>query len=84
MDEKRLYIQDEEGNEIQYEIVLTFTEPNTGVHYVVYKELGDTDDVLAARYEESSDMAGTLGEIETDEEFDMIQEVIDSFFNDEE
>ena len=61
-------IQDEEGNEVEYEIILTFTNPDTDIKYVVYKELGDTDDVLAARYEESSDHDGSLSEIETEEE----------------
>jgi uncharacterized protein YrzB (UPF0473 family) len=79
-----LFIQDEDGNEQEFEIILTFTHPDTSVHYVVYKELADTDEVYAARYEESSDIAGTLQEIDTDEEFDMIQEVLDAFFADEE
>ncbi len=84
MDEKRLYIQDEDGNEVEYEIILTFTNPETGINYVVYQEPGETDDVLAARYEETTDKAGTLTELESDEEYDMIQEVIDAFFNEEE
>jgi len=83
MEDKSLFIQDEDGNEIEYEIILTFTNPDTDIKYVVYKELGDTDDVLAARYEESSDHEGSLSEIETDEEFEMIQELLDSFYNEE-
>ncbi|QMS85614.1 DUF1292 domain-containing protein [Candidatus Xianfuyuplasma coldseepsis] len=84
MDDKRLFIQDEQGNEVEYEIILTFTSTETNINYVVYKELGETDEVLAARYEETDDMGGTLLELETDEEYDMIQEVIDSFFTEDE
>jgi len=83
MEDKSLFIQDEEGNEVEYEIILTFTNPDTDIKYVVYKELGDTDDVLAARYEESSDHDGSLSEIETEEEFEMIQDLLDSFYNEE-
>jgi len=83
MEDKRLFIQDEEGNEIEYEIILTFVNPDTDIKYVVYKELGDTDDVFAARYEETSDHDGSLMEIDSDEEFEMIQELLDSFYNEE-
>lgn len=84
MEDKRLFIQNEEGKEVEYEIILTFTNPDTDIKYVVYKELGDTDDVFAARYQESTEHDGTLIEIETDEEFEMIQEILDSFYDDEE
>lgn len=84
MDQNRLFIQDEDGTELEFEIILTFTHPDTNVHYVVYKEPNETEEVFAARYEESSDIAGTLEDIESDEEFDMIQDVLDAFFADEE
>ena len=82
--DKSLFIQNEDGVEEEFEIILTFTNPETNQHYVVYKELDDTDEVYAARYDESSDIAGTLTPIEDDDEFDMIQEVLDAFFEDEE
>ena len=75
-----LFITNDDGVEEEFEILLTFTNPETGVHYVVYKELDDTDEVYAARYDESSDIAGTLTPVDSDDEFDMIQEVLDAFF----
>lgn len=84
MEDKRFFIRDEDGTETEYEIVLTFTDPNTNISYVVYKEPGDSDEVLAARYTEESPEHGTLVEIESDEEFDMIQEVLDAFTEEEE
>jgi uncharacterized protein YrzB (UPF0473 family) len=84
MEDKRLFIQDEQGNEIEYEIVLTFTHPDTSISYVVYRDLDDEEDVYVARYTETSPQEGTLLDVETDEEYDMIQEVLDAFFQDEE
>ena len=79
MDEKQFIILDEEGNEVEFEIILTFQDPKTSKNYVVYKEMTDTDEVMAAEYVEKENGTGTLLEIETDEEFDMIQEVLDTF-----
>lgn len=83
MDDKRFYVQDGDGNEVEYEIVLTFTDPNTNINYVVYKEPGNSEDVLAARYDETTKEEGTLVPLETDEEYEMIQEVLDAFMNEE-
>lgn len=84
MDSNRLFIQNEDGVEEEFEIILTFTHPDTGIHYVVYQELEDTEEVYAAVYEESSDIAGSLSPVDTDEELLMIQDVLDAFFEEEE
>mgnify|MGYP002641250399 CR=1 FL=1 len=84
MENKKFFVQDEQGNEIEYEIVLTFEHPDTKVNYVIYKELGDTEDVMAAIYDEKSDNAGALLEIQTEEEFEMIQDVLDAFMDEDE
>jgi uncharacterized protein YrzB (UPF0473 family) len=79
MDEKQFIIVDEDGQEVEFEIILTFQDPKTSKNYVVYKEMADTDEVMAAEYVEKENGTGTLLEIESDEEFDMIQEVLDTF-----
>lgn len=84
MDGKQLFITDEQGNEIEFEIILTFESPETKKKYVIYQELGDTDEVMAAVYEEEKDGSGSLIDIETEEEFDMIQDVLDAFYDEEE
>lgn len=84
MDGKSLFITNEEGNEIEFEIILTFESPETKKKYVVYKELGDTDEVMAAEYVEEGDGEGSLTEVETAEEFEMIQDVLDAFWDEEE
>ena len=37
-DQNILFITDEEGNEIQMEILLTFVDPDTEKQYVLFKE----------------------------------------------
>ncbi len=84
MEEKTFVVTDDQGNETLYEIVLTFNSPETGKDYVVYKLPQDEEDVMVAVYEEGEDGEGTLLEIETEEEFQMIQDVLDSFIAEEE
>lgn len=84
MDEKQIIITDEAGNEIEFEIILTFQDPKTKKNYVVYKDPNATEEVMAAEYVEDAEGTGTLHDIETDEEFDMIQEVLNTFTDDEE
>lgn len=84
MENKTLRVVDEEGNEFDYEIVLTFKSDETNKAYVVYKEPGDTDEVFAASYDETDTDGGDLKPIETDEEWDMIEEVLNTFLEEEE
>lgn len=83
MDDKTLRVIDEHGNEIDYEIVFTYTDDATKKSYVVYKEPGDSDEVFAAIYQADGD-GGNLLPIETDEEWDMIEEKLDAYLESEE
>jgi uncharacterized protein YrzB (UPF0473 family) len=84
MDGKSLFITNEQGEEIEFEIILTFESPETKKKYVVYKELGDTEEVMAAEYVEEGNGEGSLADVETEEEFEMIQDVLDAFWDEEE
>ncbi len=84
MNEKTFIITDEAGNEIEYEIVLTFHSPDTDNKYVVYKLPTEEEEVMAAVYTETEDGLGEIMEIETEEEFQMIQDVLDAFLDEEE
>lgn len=83
MKEKTIYVTDADGNEIEYEVVLTFESPETGKKYVIYKLPEEEEEVMAAIYVEEADGEGSLVEIETEEEFQMIQDVLDSFSEEE-
>ncbi len=84
MEDKTLRVIDEEGNEFDYEIVLTFHSDETNKSYVVYKEPGDSEEVFAASYDESETEGGDLKPIENEAEWDMIEEVLNSFLEDNE
>ncbi len=83
-EDRTLRVVDEEGNEKDFEIVLTFKSDQTGKSYVVYKEPGDSDEVFAASYDENDTDGGALVPIESDEEWDIIEEVLNTFMEEDE
>ncbi|MCF7926803.1 MAG: DUF1292 domain-containing protein [Candidatus Izimaplasma sp.] len=81
MNEKKIFIENENGESVEFEIVLTFEDPKTKYKYVVYKDpKADVEEVYAAKYEEIDDKKGNLTQIESDKERDMIKEVLESFY----
>jgi uncharacterized protein YrzB (UPF0473 family) len=84
MDEKTFTVIDDEGNEILYEVVLTFKSDETEKSYVIYKLPGDDqEEVFAAIYDEDAKDGGNLIQIETDQEWDMVEEVLNTFLEEE-
>lgn len=80
---------DEEGNEELYEILLTFDETddfNKSYVLVIPANAAEEDvEVFAFSYEEETGgLDGKLSEIETDEEWDMIEEVLGAFIEEDE
>lgn len=89
LDDEFIILVDEEGNEELYEILLTFEETEDfNKNYVLVIPANSTDEdveVLAFSYEETEDgLDGELSDIETEEEWDMIEEVLGAFIEDEE
>jgi uncharacterized protein YrzB (UPF0473 family) len=83
--ENTFIVIDEQGNEIEYEVVLTFKSDETGKDYVVYKlPIEEETEVFASSYDPSKKDGGELKPIETDSEWDMIEEVLNAFLEDEE
>lgn len=80
MSDKTLRIEDEQGEEKDYEILFTFHHEESGKSYVVYKEFGDSEEVFAAIYtEHEGEEGGDLLPIETDEEWDMIEAKLEEY-----
>jgi uncharacterized protein YrzB (UPF0473 family) len=85
----QLSMIDEEGNEVLYDVLLSFDSDEFENSYVLIAPAGaDTDDedveVLAYIYTEKED--GSIDElfpVETDEEWDMIEEVFNTRLGDE-
>lgn len=79
---------DEDGNEELYQILLTFESEQFDKNYVLVYPAGAEDDeveLYAFSYEEDEEgLEGELDEIETEEEWDMIEEVLGTFMADDE
>lgn len=81
-------IVDEEGNETLYQILFTFDSNDYGKNYVLLYPAGVAGDeeieLQAYSYTEDSEgESGALLPIETDEEWDMIEEVLNTFLEDD-
>lgn len=94
MDEKYLEAQDnyilvydEEGNEIMLNVLFTFDSEDFDKSYVVLydEDQNDEEEVTlhAFSYTEETDQQGELQEIESDEEWNMVEEVIATFVEEE-
>ncbi|MCR8969097.1 DUF1292 domain-containing protein [Facklamia sp. 7083-14-GEN3] len=82
-------VVDEEGNESLYEILFTFDSQDYGKSYVLIYPAGTSDEeeveIQAYAYKENADgTSGDLEAIETEEEWDMIDEVLNTFLADDE
>ena len=89
--DNRINIVDDEGKERQCEVLFTYQNPETKIDYVVFYDASDLEedndneelDVFAYRYVlDESGKVGELFALETDEEIEMINEVIDSYYKD--
>lgn len=78
-DNKRLVVVDDNGNEIEMEILFTFENDSQTKKYVLYTNpLDEEGQVFASRYDEE----GNLFPVETEEEWAMIEEVFGAYSND--
>lgn len=88
--ENHLTIIDEEGNEQLCEVLFTFESEDFGKSYVLYYPVGaeDGDDeeieIHASAFVPNDDSEdGDLMPIETDEEWDMIEEMLQTFLDEQ-
>ncbi|MBN2267863.1 MAG: DUF1292 domain-containing protein [Acholeplasmataceae bacterium] len=82
LQDNQMIVTDQDGNESVCEIL--FTHEHEGKNYVVF-EFVDTHEVSAARYiPGETDDEGSFEDIETDEEWDMLDKVLQSYYDDNE
>lgn len=75
-----LFVRDENGKEMEMEILFTFEDEATHKNYVVFQDPEDeSGEVFASAYDE----AGNLLPVETENEWAMIEEVLGAFSQDE-
>ncbi|WP_010624799.1 DUF1292 domain-containing protein [Companilactobacillus versmoldensis] len=89
-DMKEVVLSDEDGNEETYEILFTFDSDDYGKSYVFLypKKAEGSDEIEVQAFsfspDENGDVdAGELNPIEDPEEWDMVQEVLNTFTNDD-
>ena len=81
MDDK-IFITKEDGSEVEMTILLTFDNEQTGRSYVLYYDENDENgEVMPFRYDEKTH---ELSQLETDEEWELAEEVLQSFLDEEE
>lgn len=92
LDENQLTVIDENGNELLMEILFTFDSDEYKKAYVVYypagadeeDEDGNVDLHVSAYIPSATNDGGDLMPVESEEEWEMIEEVINTFLADEE
>lgn len=82
-EDKRLEVIDENGETQIFEIILTFHSDTFNKSFVIYKEPGDSDEAFAASFQEEDAEGGQLEAITDDEEWDMVEEVLNTFLDDD-
>lgn len=90
-DVEYVFIPDDEGNEERFEVIYKFEVDETGKKYLLLvpadEDAEDDDEeqeVLAFRYEEEGEEGLTLYTIETDEEWEIVEEAFNTFADSEE
>lgn len=76
-DEKQITIRDEEGNEHLMEILFTYEHYERKKKYVFLYNKDTPEDVICMEYNDS----GELFEIESDEEYEEVEEVFNAFMD---
>lgn len=81
MDEETIVVIDDEGNEKEFEILFSFDDDTTEKKYVLYYDPSlEEPEVYSSIYDED----GNLYPVETQYEFDMIEEVFNAFMAEDE
>lgn len=75
IDEKQIAIEDEDGNRHLMEILFTYEHPERKKKYVFIYEKDSPEDIMAFEYNDD----GELLEIESDEEYEEVEEVFNAF-----
>lgn len=80
-----LIVTDEQGKELECIIIMTFESEEFEKSYVVYQLKDDeSGEYFAASFNPEDGEEGQLLPIETDEEWDLVEEVLENFLEDEE
>ena len=79
LNEKQMMVTDEAGNDHLVNILFTYTNEERATSYVIFYEEGNPEELIAMKYNEETK---ELSDIEDDEEFNEVQEVLNAFLDD--
>ncbi len=82
MEDNKLTLISDEGQEVECEIIFTYESEENGKNYVVYHEVGNEEEVMVGVYTEDAE-GGVIEQIEDEKEFEMIEEIINNYFETE-
>ncbi|MBG9543486.1 DUF1292 domain-containing protein [Cytobacillus firmus] len=89
--DNNITVIDEEGNEQLCEVLFTFDSEEFGKSYVLYYPVGEDEnddeeiEIHASAFSPSEDSKdGELQPIETEEEWDLIEEMLNTFLDEQE
>ncbi|WP_085991827.1 DUF1292 domain-containing protein [Oceanobacillus senegalensis] len=84
---ERIIVPNEDGEEHLFEVLFTFDVDDTGNSYIAVVPVEQSEDeeveVYAFRYEENEKEDLTLFPIESDEEWDMVEEMLNTLSDEE-
>ena len=81
MDTDKIQVIDENGNELEFDVLFTFENEETHKSYVLYYDASlEEPEVYSSIYDEE----GNLFPVETPDEWDLIEEVFNSFMAEDE
>lgn len=79
--DNKILITKEDGSEVELTILLTFENEELGYKYVLYYDENDENgEVLPFRYNEETH---ELSQLETEEEWEIANEVLETFLDEE-
>jgi len=89
-EENQITIVDENGNEQLYEVLFTFESEEFNKSYVLFQQVGEAEEdedgpeIHAYSFIPSEDGGeGELIPIETEEEWDMVEEMLNTFYDEQ-
>lgn len=77
IDDKQMTIKDDQGNEHLVEILFTYEHDERKKKYVFFYEKDNPEEIIAMEYNDE----GELLEIESDEEYEEVEEVFNTFMD---
>ena len=80
INDKQLSIIDSDGNEYLMEILFTYEHDERKKKYVFFYDKNTPEDIIAMEYNDE----GELFEIESDEEYEEVEEVFNAFMEENE